>query len=65
MFVWRFRNANEPWLAGVSGPHELKGSPRPTRGSMTFSRFEEWDSATPPEHIERCAGSAREICDRE
>jgi hypothetical protein len=61
MYVWKFRNAKEPWLAGVSGPHELRGSPRPTHGAFTFSRFEEWDSATPQEHLEQCAGSAKEI----
>lgn len=61
MYVWKFRNAKEPWLAGVSGPHELRGSPRPTHGAFTFSKFEEWDSATPQEHLEQCAGSAKEI----
>jgi hypothetical protein len=61
MYVWKFRNAKEPWMAGVSGPHELRGSPKPTHGNLTFSRFDEWDSATPEEHLEQCAGSAEEI----
>jgi hypothetical protein len=61
MYVWKFRNAKEPWLAGVSGPHELRGSPKPNGGSMTFSCFDEWDSATPLEHMEKCSGAAKEI----
>jgi hypothetical protein len=61
MFVWKFRNAKEPWLAGVSGPYELRGSPRPVPGSCTFSVFDEWDSASPQEHLEKCAGTAKQI----
>ncbi len=63
LYVWKFRNAKEPWLAGVSGPHQLKRSPRPTDGQMTFSRFDEWDSATPQEHAKRCAETVEQICE--
>jgi hypothetical protein len=61
MYVWKFRKSKEPWLAAVSGPHELRGSPQPTHGAFTFSQFDEWDSATPQEHLEKCAGTAKEI----
>jgi hypothetical protein len=61
MFVWKFRNVKEPWLAGVSGPNELRGSPRPVHGNCTFSVQDEWDSATPQEHMQKCAGTAKEI----
>jgi hypothetical protein len=61
MFVWKFRSAKEPWLAGVSGPYELRGSPRPVHGSCTFSVLDEWESATPQEHMEKCAGTAKKI----
>lgn len=59
--VWRFRIAGGPWLAGASGPHELQDEPQPFGDSLTFSRFEEWDNATPDEHLMRCMGTAGEI----
>jgi hypothetical protein len=61
MYVWKFRSAKEPWLAGVSGPYKLSGTPCPAHGPLTFSCFDEWDSATPQKHLEKCAGSANEI----
>lgn len=60
-YVWKFRVAGEPWLAGVSGPHELRGDPQPVDGGMTFSRFDEWASATPEAHLEKCAGTVDEF----
>jgi hypothetical protein len=61
LYVWKFRNAKEPWMAGVSGPYKLAGSPRPSHGARTFSAFDDWDSATPQEHAKKCAGTAKEI----
>jgi len=60
-YVWRFRVAAEPWLAGVSGPFAQIGAPRPLHGSRTFSRFEAWESATPAQHLERGLGTAEAI----
>lgn len=60
-YVWRFRVAEEPWQAGVSGIHTLTGTPGPLDGSHTFSRFETWESATPAEHLERCLGTVEEF----
>jgi hypothetical protein len=55
-FVFRYK-VNDPhwaakdgWMAGVAGPYELSGEPRPY-GRGTFSRFEAYDSRTPEEHV--------------
>lgn len=61
IYVWKFRNRGEQWLAGVSGPHKLTGQPQPVDGQLTFSRFEEWSAASPLEHIERCAGTVSDF----
>jgi hypothetical protein len=61
LYVWKFRVEGEPWLAGISGPHFPMGEPAPLEGTLTFSRFDEWDSATPVEHLERCVGTVQEI----
>jgi hypothetical protein len=61
MYIWRFRDVNDPWLAGVSGPFEQRGNPRPTHGSCTFSCFAKWDSTSPIGHLEQCAGSVTDI----
>ena len=60
-YVWKFRVKNRAWMAGVSGPHTLRGKPQPVEGSLTFSRFDTWDSASAEEHLKRCAGTAEEI----
>lgn len=60
-YVWKFRVADEPWLAGVSGPHQLRGEPHPVNGGMTFSCFDEWTSATPVAHLEKCMGTVESI----
>lgn len=52
LYVWRFRNEDSPWYAGVSGPYLQKGEPCPLHGNMTFSRFDEWDEATAEQHAE-------------
>lgn len=52
LYVWRFRTEDGPWYAAVSGPHLRKGEPEPLHGDLTFSRFDEWDNATPEEHAE-------------
>ena len=62
-YVWKFRIEGEPWRAGLSGPHQVSGAPEPVQGAHTFSRFEEWDVATPPEHLERCLGTVEEFRD--
>ena len=48
----RERLGAEPWLAGVSGPYQRTGDPRPVQGGSTFSRFDEWGSATAEQHAE-------------
>jgi hypothetical protein len=54
-FVWKFGIKGEPPMAGVSGPHELRGEPHPLHsGGSTFSDFEAWKSATAEEHLVRC-----------
>ena len=59
--VWRFRaTAKKPWLAAISGPYVERGRPRPQHGVLTFSRFDNWDSATPAEHAEAVAATLDE-----
>jgi hypothetical protein len=50
LYVWRFRNGAEPWRAGISGPYQRTGDPRPVHGNSTFSRFDEWESRTAEQH---------------
>lgn len=50
VYVFRFRDERGPWKAGVAGPFVRRGDPRPLHGHLTFSRFENWSSATPEEH---------------
>jgi len=61
VYVWKFRVECEPWLAGISGPHLLVGDAAPLEGTLTFSRFDEWGSATPVEHLERCVSTVQKI----
>lgn len=61
MHVWKFRVENEPWKAGVSGPYALVGDPQPLHGPLTFSRFDDWEIATPEQHLELCAGTVEAI----
>jgi hypothetical protein len=61
VYVWKFRNKGEPWKAGVSGPHKLVGKARPVEGWMTFSRYEQWDSATPEGHVGKCRWTVNEM----
>jgi hypothetical protein len=60
VFVWKFRVKGDPWMSGVSGPHTLRGKPKPVDGPLTFSRFDAWKTATPREHLENCAGTLEE-----
>jgi len=54
IFVWRFKDdAEETWLAAISGPYQLEGDPRPVNGYCTFSDFQDWNEASPEEHAER------------
>ena len=50
LYVWRFRVGDEPWKASVSGPYPAAPPEGPLHGPQTFSRFEDWDSATAEEH---------------
>jgi hypothetical protein len=52
LYVWRFRNEDGPWYAGVSGPYLREGEPGPLHGDLTFSRFDEWGQATAEQHAE-------------
>ncbi len=52
LYVWRFRSDGGPWYAGASGPYRREGEPSPLNGGLTFSRFDEWDKATPEGHAE-------------
>lgn len=60
LYVWRFQTGKKPWYAGTSGPFEQIGTPKPQHGSLTFSRFDRWDSATPKQHAERVAQTLAE-----
>ena len=52
VYLWRFREEpGSKWLAGISGPYLLKGDPHPINGQLTFSQFQEWDKATPEQHV--------------
>lgn len=50
LYVWRFRVADGPWKAGVSGPYPSDSPEGPLAGNRTFSRFDDWDSATAEQH---------------
>jgi hypothetical protein len=50
MYIYRFRDGRA-WLAGVAGPFQRRGRPRPQHGSMTFSQFAKWNRATPEQHL--------------
>jgi hypothetical protein len=52
LYVWRFRDGAEPWRAGISGPYSRTGEPRPVHGDLTFSSFDDWESATAGQHAE-------------
>lgn len=52
LYVWRFRNDDGPWYAGVSGPYLFEGAPCPLHGDMTFSCFTKWDEASAEQHAE-------------
>ena len=52
LYVWRFRNGDDSWFAGVSGPYLFEGTPCPLHGDMTFSCFEKWDDASAEKHAE-------------
>jgi hypothetical protein len=52
LYVWRFRDGGEPWRAGISGPYRRTEEPRPVHGNLTFSGFDDWESATAEQHAE-------------
>lgn len=50
LYVWRFRVGDETWKAGVSGSYPAIPPEGSLGGRHTFSRFDDWDSASPEEH---------------
>lgn len=60
LYVWRFRNEEEPWYAGVSGPYLRKGEPCPLHGDSTFSCFEKWEEATAEQHAKETLNTLNE-----
>jgi hypothetical protein len=56
-FVFRYRvdpphwAARDGWMAGVAGPYDLTGEPKPYAPG-TFSRFEKYETRTAEQHVE-------------
>jgi hypothetical protein len=45
LFVWRFRDEDESaWLAATSGPYAVDAPEGPLSGTLTFSKFERWET---------------------
>jgi hypothetical protein len=59
LYVWRFRSEGGPWYAAISGPYNRVGRPLPLHGHLTFSRFDEWETATAEGHAEAALGTLR------
>jgi hypothetical protein len=50
--VFRFRAAeSEPWHAGIAGPFSPSARISEQNTHLTFSRFAEWSSRTPVQHV--------------
>lgn len=52
VFLWRFLDGKQQWLAATSGPYPLDAPEGPLAGSLTFSKFERWDARDPQGHLE-------------
>ena len=61
LYVWRFRNLEAEWYAGVSGGYLLDGEPAPLRGQHTFSLFTPWEHGTPDQHATECVATVANI----
>jgi hypothetical protein len=52
VFLWRFLDSKQQWLAATSGPYPLDAPEGPLAGNLTFSKFERWDARDPQGHLE-------------